>query len=420
MKKRIILMILFAPLASFASETRWELSREGSRSVTTRSENGNRLSVAFDFDGNRQPLGAQWSFSSPYFRAGGLTRSGFASFFDNRNLSSDGKRNGAPDSWKTGRSSATVGFNATPGGGAGFYAARHPDWLVTGAVHRLEISDRVSAATAVEWYGAETDVVSDDWYFSENSSRESHFLRTVHGLRYRTKNGHDAGLYVSSAAGSLNPASAALLFIYEYKNPLREILFKSAWYGDGYLFKSGTPSDRSAVFFFSYKENFEKSGYFRFRLGFDLPPVPDLFYILPFETFGEIRGEFRRGGWRLFAENRLTLASDKEGSGFLKNRSSAVVSWQGLAGKQTAVGAAVSARCTYTSGEELDFKAEGKFLLLYRRQSFSLVTSIEDGRCYVFGGECVFRLPFLTVEIEPQWEWKEGVPNGGLEMSFGI
>ena len=48
-------MILFAPLASFASETRWELSREGSRSVTTRSENGNRLSVAFDFDGNRQP-----------------------------------------------------------------------------------------------------------------------------------------------------------------------------------------------------------------------------------------------------------------------------------------------------------------------------------------------------------------------------
>ena len=66
-------MILFAPLASFASETRWELSREGSRSVTTRSENGNRLSVAFDFDGNRQPLGAQWSFSSPYFRAGGLT-----------------------------------------------------------------------------------------------------------------------------------------------------------------------------------------------------------------------------------------------------------------------------------------------------------------------------------------------------------
>ena len=171
MKKRIILMILFAPLTSFASETRWELSREGSRSVTTRSENGNRLSVAFDFDGNRQPLGAQWSFSSPYFRAGGLTRSGFVSFFDNRNLSSDGKRNGVPDAWKTGRSSSTVGFNATPGGGAGFYAARHPEWLVTGAVHRLEISDRVSAATAGEWYGGETAVVSDAWYFLETSSR---------------------------------------------------------------------------------------------------------------------------------------------------------------------------------------------------------------------------------------------------------
>ena len=239
-------------------------------------------------------------------------------------------------------------------------------------------------------------------------------------MRYRTKGGHDAGLYVSSAAGSLNPAAAAVLFIYEYKNPLREILFKSAWYGDGYLFKSGTPSDRNAVFFFSYKENFEKSGYFRFRLGFDLPPVPDLFYILPFETFGEIRGEFRRDGWRLFAENRLTLASDKEGGGTLKNRSYAVVSWQGVTGKQTAVGAAVSARCTYTSGEELDFKAEGKILLLCRRQSFSLAASIEEGRRYVLGGECVFRLPFLTVEIEPQWEWNDGIPGGGVEISFGI
>lgn len=401
-------------------ETEWEMSNTGSRIIASFSDNGNRLSVAVDSNGGRTPLSAQWSFSSSLFRAGGLTRNGFVSFFDNRILSSEGKRNGVTDIWSSSRSSSLTGIGVFDFYGAGIYAAYHRDYLLGGFSLRREITDRFSVVNAVEWWEGSKPQAQSDWYYGENSSRESRLLKSVHGVRFQLLNGHDAALYVSSTAGNLNPASAALLFVYEYKTPLREFLFKSAWYGDGYLFKIQKPTDRTAVLFASYREKFEKKGFFRIDIGFDLPPVPDLYYIMPFETFATVRGEYRNGGWRLTAENRLHFGSDKEGTGFLKNRCIIGFSWQGLISSSAALGTAASVRCNYTAEAPSAWKAEARLLIVYRRQNFSFKFSAENDSVYRIGGESVFRIPDCEIRIAPQWEWSRSGGKGSLEASIGI
>lgn len=404
------LLFLLTAAAVVFGETEWELSRQRSRSTAFFGSGDCRLSVAVDSNGAQQPLSAQWSFSSPLFRAGGITRSGFVSFFDNRNLSSDGKRNGISDTWGTSRTSSLTGIGAFGIGGAGLYAAHHRDYLLTGISLRKEVTDRVSFVNAVEWWEGAAPSPSTDWYYRESASRESSLLKSVHGMRFKLRSGHDAAVYASASAGNLNPASAALLFLYEYKSPLREFLLKSAWYGNDYLFRLQKPADRTAAFFVSYRENFEKKGFIRVHVSFDLPPIPDMFYILPFELTAALKGEFRHRGWRLTAENRRLLNGDKEGNGILKNRAAASLSWQGMSRTKAAVGATISARYTYDTTAADDWKTEARLLVIYRRQSFALKTAVEDGPIYSCGAETVFRLPDCEIKLAPQWKWSK---NGG-------
>lgn len=401
-------------------ETEWEMSRTRSRTVVSLSDSGSRLSVAVDGNGGPVPLAAQWSFSSPLFRAGGLTRSGFVSFFDNRNLASEGKRNGVSDIWSVSRTSPLTGIGAFGFDGAGIYAAHHRDYLLGGLSLRREITDRLSFVNAVEWWKGTVPRTSSGWYHSETGSRESRLLKSVHGVRFKLRSGHDTAVYASATAGNLNPASAAFLFVYEYKSPLREFLLKGAWYGDGYLFKIQKPADRTAVLFASYREKFGKKGFFRVDIGFDLPPVPDLYYILPFETFAAVRGEYRNSGWRLTAENRLQLGSDKEGDGFLKNRCAAGLSWQGLVASSAAVGAAATVRYTCTAEAPSAWKTEVSLLVLYRRQSFSLKASAENGPVYRAAAETVFRLPGCEITVTHQWNRTKHGDTSSLKASVGI
>lgn len=419
LKSVIIAFLVSGMSLPLFGETEWEISRIRSRKTVSLSDSGNRLSVAVDGNGGSTPLAAQWSFSSPLFRAGGLTRSGFVSFFDNRNLSSEGKRNGVGDTWSTSRSSSLTGIGAFGFGGLGIYAACHNDYFLSGLSLRRELTDRLSVVNAVEWWEGAVLPQSADWYHSETASRENRLLKSIHGWRFRLRTGHDAAVYTSVSAGNLNPAAAALLFVYEYKSPLREFLFKTAWYGNGYLFKIQKPTDRSAVFFVSYREKFGGKGLFRVDYGFELPPVPDLYYIIPFETFAAVRGEYRNSGWRLFAENRFTLTGDKEGNGTLKNRTAAVVSWQGTAAR-TAVGVTVSGRCTYTAEASVDWKTEARLLVIYRRQSFALKASVEDGPVYICAAETVFRLPECEIRITPEWIWDKNGGKGNLKASVGL
>lgn len=418
-KAALFFFLLTGMSLPLRGETEWEISRARSRTTVSFSDSGNRLSVAVDVNGRQNPLSAEWSFSSSLFRAGGLTRSGFVSFFDNRNLSSEGKRNSVSDTWSSSRSSSLTGIGAFGFGGVGIYAACHNDYLLSGLSLRRELTDRLSVVSAAEWWEGAAPAPQSDWFYRETASRESRLFKSIHGLRFKLRSGHDAAVYASATAGNLNPAAAALLFVYEYKNPLREILLKTAWYGDGYLFKIQKPADRTAVFFISYREKFEKKGLFRIDYGFDLPPVPDLYYIIPFETFATVRGEYRTGGWRLSAENRLTLSGDREGNGTLKNRTAAVVSWQGTASR-TAIGVTVSGRCTYTAAASVDWKTEARLLVIYRRQSFSLTASAENGPVYRLGAETVFRLPKCEITVTPQWEQTQHGGRSSLKASVGI
>lgn len=421
MKKIFILFLIFLSLPLLAKEWQWSLNRQRSRLTLREGDASGRISVAAEY--NPELTAAQWSFSSPLFRVGGISRSGFISFFDNRNLSSETKRNNVGDGWVANRSSSTIGLSSLWEGKTsvgGLYAARPTDGLVIGGTFRWQASERLSLLGGGEWWGGAPHQESQSWYYSETKSRDQELLRGVTGFRWKMVGGHDAGVYLSLTASNINPLSAAALFIYEYQSPLREFLFKTSIYGRNYLFKTQNLADRFAVCFFSYKEKFQREGSLRIRLGVEIPPLPDLYYIFPFESSFEIRGEYKKKGWRLFLEDQISYGWDKEGDKNLKNRASATLSWQGLVSPQSAFGITLNGRCTYDLLQSLTYKAELRVLFLHQRQSFALTASVQEKETFTLGGEMTFRFESVNLVLSPKWQWNEGLPSGGLETSLKL